>query len=57
MNMRKFIFTINLALLALTAFSQTSTLAIEELQEKVIQLQTELKKQKPLPLSYLKRIK
>ena len=45
MNMRKFIFTINLALLALTAFSQTSTLAIEELQEKVIQLQTELKKQ------------
>lgn len=45
MNMRKFIFTINLALLALTAFSQTSTFAIEELQEKVIQLQTELKKQ------------
>ena len=45
MNMRKFIITINLALLALTAFSQTSTLAIEELQEKVIQLQTELKKQ------------
>ena len=45
MNMRKFIFTINLALLALTAFSQTNTLEIKELQEKVIQLQTELKKQ------------
>ena len=43
--MCKFIFTISLALLALTTFSQTDTLAIKELQEKVIQLQTEFKKQ------------
>lgn len=43
--MYKIIFTISLALLALTAFSQTDTLAIKELQEKVILLQAELKKQ------------
>jgi len=44
--MRKFIFTISLTLLSLTAFSQTDTIAIKELQEQVLQLQTELITQK-----------
>lgn len=43
--MCKFIFTISLALLPLMAFSRADTLTIKEWQEKVIQLQTELKKQ------------
>lgn len=43
--MGKFIFTVGLSLLALTVFSQTDTLAIKKLQDKVIQLQTESRKQ------------
>lgn len=43
--MGKFIFTVGLSLLALTVYSQTDTLAIKKLQDKVIQLQTESRKQ------------
>ena len=44
--MKKLIFTISILLLSLTAFAQTDSLAIQELQHKVKQVQTELKNQK-----------
>lgn len=43
--MHKFIITIILTLFVLMAFSQTDTITIRELQEELLQLQTELKKQ------------
>ncbi len=44
--MRQLILTISLILFSLTAFSQTDSIAIKELQQKVGQLQTELRNQK-----------
>ena len=44
--MRHLIFTLILMLFSLTAFSQTDSIAIKDLQQKVGQLQTELRNQK-----------